>query len=276
MPKNILRGPLAVIIGAILMGTLPIFVRNLNLSSLQITFFRMLFGVIFISFLIFTLKDWRIKNLKLMLLYAAVSTGTIFSYVTAIQHMQVATAALLLGMAPVYVVVFVHFLGEKIQRNTLVALPFAIIGLVLLLSVYKIEGNVGLLFGLVSGVLYALDFIIAKRLRKSMSAPAITFYLLLFSMILLLPVVPSVNFASVNWMYALGLGLIPTALAFTIFFYGFRWCKTQQVGIFTLAEPLSASIFGFLLFAETLNAVQIIGALLILSSIGIISHKQKL
>ncbi|RLI84409.1 MAG: permease, partial [Archaeoglobales archaeon] len=63
--------------------------------------------------------------------------------------------------------------------------------------------------------------------------------------------------------------LIPTALAFTLFNFGIKYCRVEQAPLFALVEPVAAGFFGYALFGEVLTTKQIVGAVLILISVAI-------
>lgn len=252
---------LAVAIAGILMGSLAVFVRMIPADPITITFFRLFFGTIF---LLPFVRNIKLVRPKLVLSVAIVNLATILCYIASIKMVEVAISALLLYMAPIYVTLYVWIRGEKIGRSSLISLPLAIVGLYLMLTPY---GHIspGIVFGILSGIFYAMLFILMKRVRAFMSSTHITFLSLAISSIILSPVLPrSIDIFMRSFFWILGLGLIPTALAFTLFNYGIKFCKTEKAPILALVEPVSASIFGYIVFGEILTFKQIVGACLIL------------
>ena len=258
---------LTVALSAILMGSLAIFVRNLNLSPLAITFFRLSFGLIYLlPFSRFVRFD-VLKNSK-VLAVALVSLVTIFFYIASIQLIEIAVSALLLYMAPIYVIVFMLLRGEEVERLSILSLIFALLGLFFLLSPYCTL-NFGIVFGVLSGLSYAGYFLLAKEARELASSVEITFATLLISTLILMPVVFNLNLQTVmqNLPWLLGLGLIPTAIPFVLLNYGIKFCKKENAPIIALVEPVSAGIYGYIFFNELLTFKQFFGAILILSSV---------
>ncbi len=265
------RDCIYVVAGAIMMGTLPIFVRNIKMGAIQITFFRLSIGFLFLAiFLLLMNVKPEIRNWKLVILISVVNTITIVSYIKAIQLTKVATAALLLYMAPVYVVPLSAIFGEKVQLKHFLSLITSIVGLWLIVSPKKLEGDI---FGVISGIFYAIYFLIMKRARAEMDSLSITFaYLGISSLILLSILIPSlmadIFTISINCTFwIVGLGLIPTALAFTVFNHGIKGCGAGKSSISALVEPLSAGIFGYLFFGEVLTIKQTVGGMLILLAV---------
>ncbi len=259
----------AVVVAGILMGSLAVFVRNISASPILLTFFRLSLGAIF---LLPFVRDIRMIHPKLVLSVAIVNLATILCYIASIQMVEVATSALLLYMAPIYVTIYVWLRGEEVSRGSLIALPFAILGLYLMLTPYG-GISLGIVFGILSGIFYAALFVMMKRVRAFMSSIHITFLSLVISSLILSPIVlilfghEIVEIFLRRCVWILGLGSIPTALAFTIFNYGIKYCKTEKAPILALVEPVSAGIFGYVVFGEILTLKQLVGASLILLGI---------
>ncbi|MEM4747525.1 MAG: DMT family transporter [Archaeoglobaceae archaeon] len=261
-----MRGEIAIFASAILMSTVSIFVRNTSEDPKLVTFLRLLFATIFLS-LFAILKKEKFVFSKILLLLAIFNLLTIFSYISAIQQIEAGIAALLLYMAPIYVTIFAYVSGEKIEKKTVLSLPLGFLGLYLMLSPY-VEFNPGILFGLLSGVTYAVVFTLSKKAREIHNSFQISFFNVFFGTLVLLPyfLISSKNF-SLPW--ALGLGLIPTAIPFMLFAYGIKHVKLQKAPIIALVEPMFAVLVGYLYFGETLSQKQILGGAIVLLTTAI-------
>lgn len=256
-----------VIIASILMGSLAVFVRNIPLHPLQIVFFRTFFGFLFLSIPVLILRErFSIAKPKTILAIIVVNFLTISTYIASIQLIEVAIAALLLYMAPIYVLPAAYLMGERTGRKTWIALPVGILGLYLMLTPYG-DFSAGIIFGLISGICYAAMFFLMKSIREYMSSLNITFIFLGVSSLIVSPSLFIYPLKDVSIFWLLGLGLIPTAIAFTLFYYGLKYCRISQAPIFALVEPISAGVFGFIFFGELIADKQIVGAVLILLSV---------
>ncbi len=258
-----------ILIGAIFFGTLPIFVRNLDMNPFQILFFRVSFASIFlVPFMILLKEKFYIEDFKLLLILGLINALNMLCYITAIKYIEASTAALLLYMAPIYVVpISWLILNEKIRKEIFPAIILAFIGLILLLSVYEMDNKIGIIYGIISGMALAFIFVITKKLRDRMSVIKIIFYQMLISAIILSPSIPTIEIDKINLPVVIGLGLIPTAIAYSFYVYGIKYCKAQEASILALFEPIFVIMFSYLIFKETLMNTQFIGAILILSSI---------
>ncbi len=260
-----MRGELTLTISALMMSTVSIFVRNVEGDALVVTFLRFSSAFVFVAIVSALTGEIPRKFDKPLLLLPISTLGTVVFYIYAIQTVEVATAALLLYMAPVYVIPISMLMGERIERKTLLALPLGIFGLYLMLSPYG-ELSSGLILGLLSGICYAGVFVLSKEARRIHSPLEITFMNLGVGSALLLPYF--LLFGSISSLaWVLGLGLIPTAIPFVLFAFGIKYVKVQRAPILALVEPLSASVIGYLYFGEILAVKQIIGAAMILTSV---------
>lgn len=264
-------GAISIITAAILMASLAIFVRNVPLHPIQVVFFRTLIGFLFLSVPIISLrKTPRVRNPKLILAIITVNLVVITSYISAIQLIEMGTAALLLYMAPLYVLPAARIMGGEVERTAWFALPVGIVGLYLMLTPYG-EFSPGLILGIISGVSYAAIFFLTKSARTGMTSLHMTFIVLGGLALLTSPSIFLLPFSiyDINIYWVLGLGLFPTALGFTLFYYGIKFCKVEQAPLFALVEPAAAVLLGFLYFGEVLVEKQIIGGALIIISVAI-------
>ncbi|RLI79906.1 permease [Archaeoglobales archaeon] len=266
---SINKGAIAIVISAIMMGSLSVFVRNFSMHSTQITFFRLFMGLVYVSLIVLiTKEEIKLQNPKIVFSLAFANILTITFYITSIQLVEAATAALLLYMAPIYVIPIVYFMGEKIEKKSWIAIPLGILGLYLMLSPYG-GLNLGIIYGFLSGVCYSFMFVLTKKVREFMSSVQITFINFVVASVVLSPTLfifpVEIDLTTVYWILALG--LIPTALPFVLFNYGIKYCKVEQAPVLALIEPVSAGVFGYVVFSEIFELKQIVGAFIILFSV---------
>ncbi len=258
-----MRGENAVLVSAVLMGTLPFFIKSLSLAPISSTFYRMFVGFVFVCLFLFLRKEKPVLSLNLVML-GLFNVSEVFFYITAITYLSAAMAALLLYMAPIYVMIYSIIRG-KVSKRSILALIVGIIGLYLLLSPEK-ELNTGLISGFLSGVAYAGVFIFLNKVGKKYDPIQITFSNLLIGTLVLLPFF---GFEVGSIPLIIGLGLIPTAIPFILLSYGMARVRVEKGPVIALIEPVTAGIVGFVAFNEVLSGIQFLGAILILSGVFI-------
>ena len=169
-------------------------------------------------------------------------------------------------------------LGERQSRPVHVALGLGMLGTVLLVAAPgaalppRFVG--GALLALVAGLAYAL-YVLAAKASLARSAPlplaALTFTV---AAVLLTPALfwipaPGPQLA-LGWPWLLYLGGIATAGAYAMYTVGLRHVPASVAGVATLLEPLTATILGVALFGERLGAGGWLGALLLLTALGLL------
>lgn len=259
------KGEVAVILSAILMGSLPIFVRNIELNPISLAFFRLFTAAFILAAAIVLTREWRtLVEVRKVIFLGMANAVTVVSYIAAIQNLQVAMAAILLYMAPIYVLIY-SMLKGYLSKGSLVALPLCMFGLCLALSPYG-ELNAGVVFGLISGLTYSVIFILMKELRKFYPSLQLTFLNVGIASLILSPslLVPGGNF---NLIWIAGLGIIPTAVPFFLFNYGMKFARLDRAPILALIEPVAAGFFSFIIFGEILTLRQFVGAAFVLAGI---------
>lgn len=76
-------------------------------------------------------------------------------------------------------------------------------------------------------------------------------------------------------MTTLHLGIIATALAYTLFAYGIVNISTPKAVALTLAEPLTAAMLGVFMFNENFTSISMIGGSLLFCGLIINSYPEK-
>jgi DME family drug/metabolite transporter len=171
-------------------------------------------------------------------------------------------------------------LGERLTRPVRVALGLGVIGTALLVaapsgsSAPSARFLAGALLALVAGLAYALYVLVAKvSLQRSAPLPiaALTFTIgaLLLTPALLWTEAPLAQLA-LGWPWLLYLGGVATAGAYAIYTVGLRHVPASVAGVTTLLEPLTATILGVTLFGERLGAGGGLGALLLVTALGLL------
>lgn len=209
-----------------------------------------------------------------------------YCYFNAIALMDLSTAAILLYTAPSIVMLLSLVLfHEKITPVKVLALVLAFAGCVLVSGVTGGTKSLtvrGLLFGLGSGVGYALYSIFARfALDRGYTSNTINFYSCLLAALgsaLIWDPAPAVSamFSSVgSFGFCLFAGLVTCYLPYYLYTYGLTGLETGKASILASVEPVVATLFGILVFQESLTPVAMVGILLVLSAVVLLNLKSK-
>lgn len=289
-------GEFLVIMAGVLWGAMGIFVRglaSLSLTSIEICFLRMTVSTVLLAlFLSVYNRDSFIIHLKD--LWVFIGTGLVsltffgFCYFTTIQMTSMSVAAVLLYTSPVFVLVFSAILfKEKVTKRKIVCIFIALMGCVFVTGIIGDSSYIsvsGILFGLGSGLGYGLYSIFSRfALNKGYKAFTIIFYSFVFSALSMLflvnPVVVAnkLNTGNVagNYLYVIGIVIIATVLPYTFYTLGLTKIENSKAAVIACIEPIMATVFGFIIFGESLSIMEIIGICLVLSAVCLLNEKSK-
>ncbi|MGB8658028.1 MAG: EamA family transporter [Candidatus Zixiibacteriota bacterium] len=282
------KGYLLVILGASFLGTIGIFARLIYRQEpdpLTVVTFRALVAFLFLFLVaVFVNPDWlRITRRDFLFfgVYGLLSVSLCFLlFFYAIKYTTVATATVLLYTSPAFVILLSRlFLGEEFTRHKILALLLTFLGCILVIQVYSPAGlrfNLrGVVYGLGAGLGAGLYSIFGKRgVGKYNSFTVVTYALGFGSFFLLLVrrvhTLVAVSYPPQTWLWIFALALLSTVLGYSLYTRGLRYLEAGRAGIAATWEIVVASFLAFVIFGEKLNALQIIGAVLILVGIVII------
>lgn len=188
---------------------------------------------------------------------------------------------LALGSAPVFSGFIEYSMGKMISRRWVVATIVSISGCILLFSGQNsMNMNIlGSILSLGAGLSYAIYARVSHKLFQDSQRDAVNGLVFLISAIILSPIL---FMNDLSWIMSirgiivtLHLGIVATALAYTLFAYGLVNISTPKAVTLTLAEPLTAAMLGVVLFSEKLTVVSTIGIFLLFCGLIINSYPEK-
>ncbi|MBD2100809.1 DMT family transporter [Leptolyngbya sp. FACHB-261] len=281
-----------IVLATTLWGTVGVVVQAIyQLSAanpLSVAFFRLALAVpvlALVCWLVLGRSMFQIarRHLMLMLLIGIMMALSQSCYFAAIAQIGVAAATLItLCTAPVWVALLASaLLHERLSRGVLLTAGLAVIGTALLVGIepqaVTAQANpaLGVLLALGSGLTYALVVLTSRALAGryhplqsltvSIGVGAAT--LLLFTLATTGLVI---QYSPLGWTLLLYLGLVPTALAYLLYFSGICHTTATVASIAALLEPLTATLLASWLLGEQLGSLGLLGSVLLLSAIGLL------
>jgi drug/metabolite transporter (DMT)-like permease len=204
--------------------------------------------------------------------YACQSGG----YFAALERLDASLLSLLLYTFPAMVTVAAIVLGrERAEGRRLVALALTSGGLVLVLAGAGTGtlDPVGMVLGLGAAVVYSAYILIGERvgarMRPRMLATLVSTgaAVTLTAGAGLLGQLRPGNVTPAGWGWLGCLAVISTVAAIGLFFAALRRIGPTMAAILSTAEPLVTVLLAFLVFGETLGALQLLGGALMLGGI---------
>lgn len=283
---------LFIITAGILWGAIGIFVRELNasgLNSLDIIFIRAIFTTAII-FAILLIADRKALRIKLKDIWMFIGTG-IFSivffngcYFSAMNYTSLSISAILLYTAPAFVMVMSVFLfKENFTKTKLIALVLSFVGCVFVSGIFSGESLAlspkGFLFGIGAGIGYALYSIFGTYALRKYKPLTVAAYTFLFATLGSLPLA-NVKLVYVElssslhlFIYALFLAVISTVLPYIVYNQGLKYTPAGTASIMASVEPVSATLWGLIVFHEKMDLWNVLGMVCVLGSIVLLNVK---
>jgi DME family drug/metabolite transporter len=287
------RGFLLVVLASLCWGTSgfsgSLVARNSDLGPLDIAWQRMAIGAVVL------LVAWSLTRRRSgpaprvdrgtairLGLVAAGLAGYQLAYFAAVATAGLSIATLVaLGLAPLLIAVGATALGhDRPDRATVVALAAALVGLVLLVGVSAgADTGTTVVLGALTAVGSALGYAVVTLAGGGVPAGIpVTLVGFAGGALLLTPAVLTVGLRFTTDPLALGmlvyLGVVPSALAYALFFTGLRTVPGAVASIVTLLEPLSATALATAFLGERLSPAALAGGVLVLAAVaGLYAHR---
>jgi DME family drug/metabolite transporter len=280
-------GLLAVSGAGLLWGTTGVAVRTIqdhsSLSAISIGCYRMIISAL-ILILVMRGAVWRRAALawrshRVALLVSGVGLGWYQAlYFLGVQDVGVAASTLIsLGLAPIVLTCTAAVSARRAPTATALGTVLLAVGGLALVTLSAGHGAhaphplVGIVASAASGTGYAFVTIMNRRLVAAGDALALTGATSAIGAVVLLPIaIPAgmgVPASSVADGWLVYIGVLPTVVAYWLFYTGLRTTPTEVAGVLTLLEPLTAALLAAWLLGESLSVAGWVGTGLLLVAI---------
>jgi drug/metabolite transporter (DMT)-like permease len=274
-------------------GSSGVFVRTLThngIDSTTLLFLRFSIAIIPILLAILLtdkeLLKIDLKDLPLFLICAVCIVGLNLCYNESMNTVPLSLAAVLLSIAPIYVLIFAYVLfREKITSKKVICMILAILGCVLMTGVLESDLSSIPLFGILSGIgagLFWAIYLMASK--KSIGNGNHTYTILIYCTVFLsLALIPFTdfnqigNFIGIDPLPAVIFLIIHSTFSFALpYIFSTVSLKYMDSGTSSIflsgAEPFAALIFGLLIYSEIPSLLMFCGFLLTVGAMTLLSR----
>lgn len=268
-----------VIFSMAIFGTIALFVKNIPLSTGEISLFRAVIGGV--AILIYRLisgtsiKFSEIKKDLLLLFLSGAIMG--FNWILLFQAYRFTTvslATLSYYFAPVLLIILsAVFLKEKLNSKQIICFIMATLGLVLIIGSGGLKTSttttIGILYGLGAAALYA-TVIFLNKLIKNVTGIDRTLIQFIAAIIVLTPYVVATTGINILGISRAGLinllilGVFHTGFTYCVYFSSVKDLKGQEAAILSYVDPLVSIILSVAILGESMSILQAIGGFMIL------------
>ena len=260
----------------------------IDIHPVSVASIRLIIGAI-VLLIYFILKKYKF-NLKLKDIFLIFVIGLIgnfipFSLISWSEiYVQSNTAGLLLSIAPIFALIFSHFMtnDDKFTLLKLISILVGFLGVLFIIgfdsiNLFSLNSSKNLIPKMaiiLSALGYVLSSIFAYNL-KNISSVVLTTSVTIAAAFISLPFLLIVeynnisNFSLSNILPLLYLGIFPTAIAFLIRFHIIAKAGPIFLSYVAYLIPAFAILWGFIFLRETINQSSFIGVILILIGVFI-------
>jgi drug/metabolite transporter (DMT)-like permease len=266
------------LMGSALLGTIGVFVHHAGADPLTTTWFRCAFGLLGLTLWVLLRRQTGYLRLTKSTGPWIVSAGILMVlswglFFTAIERTSVGVAIVLFQIQPMWVLVLgTLWLKESIGKQRIASVSVAMLGLVLATGipehlslsratdVLQPDYWLGVAMCLVGAFCMACVTIIARRLRDLPAGILAWWQCALGTLVLWVwPMQQGWPEWGMPWVWLAGLGLVHTALAYTLMYIGMARLNTGRIAVFQFAYPAVAIVIDWLFFEQRLGGVQLFG-----------------
>lgn len=273
-------------------GSSGIFVRTLTQNGIDPTTLLFLrFSIAIIPLLIAILATDKnlfkidLKDIPLFLVCSLCIIGLNLCYNHSMNTVPLSLAAVLLSIAPIYVLIIAYFLfGENITSKKMICMILAISGCIMMTGVLEIDlkniPSLGILSGIGAGLFWAVYLMASKKsIENGKHTFTILFYSIIFISIALIPFSDFgeiSNFISINPMLTVIFLILHSTFSFALPYIlstiSLNYMDSGTSSIFLSgAEPFAALIFGLLIYSEVPTPLMFCGFILTIIAMMMLS-----
>jgi len=274
---------LQISLGAIMISFAPVFVKLSSVNPVAEGVYRGLFGGIALLFVCLIRREKLWQNPQALLytvLGACFFAGDLWCWQSSIKYIGPGLATIL-GNFQVFclALIGVVFFGERFGKRKLLALPLAMIGLLMLVgikwSALTPEYHLGILLGLATAIFYAGYVLVlrqAQKLEKPYS-PVANLTLLSFNTAIIMSLMahaqgePLALTTFSDWSLMICYGIFCQAIGWLVISSNLTKIPVSLSGFLLLFQPSLAFVWDILFFHRPTPPIEIVGAFITLVAI---------
>lgn len=281
---NIAKGYLLLVVTALLWsGSGPIskLAYEHGATPAETGFWRAGFAALFFGLHALRTDQYRIdkKDMIKILLFGALCIAAMnYSFMQSVHLTGAGMATMLLYMAPICVAVMSYFFfKEQLSgfKKFAVVLGFTGVACICLSegSSMPKQMSTGILFGLLAGLAYAIQYIVSKIFLNRYSGVSIYFYGFLGALITLFPFVTFSGISLTGWLAMLAVGFFNTYLAYCTYGLALKILPATKAAVVANVDPLFAALIAWFWWGEVFPPMAVAGGVCILTAVVVMARE---
>lgn len=267
----------AAALSAVFMGTIGAISLYAGAGAETVTFYRLFIGALLMAAYLFASGQ---RNKVLMwpggkvLVTGAFLAGFVMFYILAIEYTSMANAVMVMYLAPVTASVVAHFfLGERLTTASIGLIGFALLGFAMMMEFnFSLSGRaeeaIGLVYAGCAMLCYSAFMLTNRLIDDRIHVLSRSGFQMLVGALCMLPLmlIKDEGIAMAQWGWLIAAGLVPGFLAIMLAVVALRELPAATFGTLAYLEPITVVAIAWVLFDQSLNALQLSGCLLIILS----------
>jgi drug/metabolite transporter (DMT)-like permease len=200
------------------------------------------------------------------------------AWISSLRYTSVASSVILVQTFPVFVVLGSWlFLHERPSPLTITGMALALTGSILI-GIAAEEGNHSQMLGNILALIGALGaagyYLIGRRLRTHLDTVRYVGFVYTTAALVALAATlgsstPMAGFDLRTWLLLVAIAMLPQVIGHTSLNWALKHFSATTVSIFTLAEPIGATFFAFILLREGIGGQTLAGGAIILAGVAL-------
>jgi drug/metabolite transporter (DMT)-like permease len=249
-----------------------------DVPAAQAAFLRYVLGLVFLVPMIRPIMAARLtaRQMKMFGIRGVVHALAVILWFYAMTRIPIAEVTAMNYLSPVYVSIGAAlFLGEKLPPRRLIAVLLALVGAAIILrpGVKAVESGHIAMLG--TAVLFAVGYLLAKRLSGEVSAAVVVGMLSITVTIGLAPFAYAVwitpTIAQLGWLFLVASFATAGHYTMTLAFAAAPLTVTQPV---TFLQLVWAVVLGAVMFGEAVDGWVVFGGVVIMGSVSFITWRE--
>ena len=262
----------------------PLFVKGIDASAESIVFFRVVIAIpiaTVVAYLTGGRITWRL--LRIAFPTAVCFALSIITGFASFQETSIVNATLIPALQPALILfAAVPLFGERRTRTELVWAAIAFAGVVVVVAGASgaHESIHGDLLAAANLLVFTGYFLLAKQVRQTdVHAWALLAAVFIGTAVVVVPwtLLSTHNLGTIHgtdWLLLLGLVLLPGMVGHGLMTWAHHYVDVSITSMLTLANPVVSIVGAWLLFSQSLAPLQIVGAVIVLASLGAIVRRR--
>ncbi|MEM8504093.1 MAG: DMT family transporter [Cyanobacteria bacterium P01_D01_bin.1] len=270
------KGPFLFGVAMLISGSIGLFVRLIDLSPINIVFFRCAFGAIALGLYVFSFKRDALtiprSELVPILGCGFVLVANWIFLFAAFKQTSITVAVSIYYLAPVLVTLYgLLFLGQRGTKAVIFGILLAFLGAVLVSGITIKDilalNILGASYAFCAAVLYTALILLSKLVKRTDSAVTALVQTTVGVVMLSFFADFDMAFADLNWGLIIAIGAVHTALLYILFFRGISDSPILLVALLGFIDPLFAIFLDRFALGSEISSVQLIGIVCIITAL---------